>query len=269
MKKLLSIMMLIFIATLSILSVGCEETTVTPPDEPVYVFYYFDVGGLSQTEINPVSVQVGKPTGEFALPEDVPPLDGYQTAWFIDEDKSILYDPNNVATESITLYLGYAPRTYNVFFVYDNSLEFVGEFPTTYVHGQKTPLPQINLGEGYQKDVRWVYGSGDKDYYTSAIPENAIGDITLTFSAQPIYYYISYRTGIDNVEFTANDNPEKYDVTMGTYVLKEPTVEGKVFKYWVLKTTDGKDPLRNTVVKELDLQMFKSRLAITLFAVWE
>lgn len=269
MKKILSIIMLIFIATLSIFSVGCKETTVTPSNEPVYVLYYFDIGGLSQTEINPISVQVGKPSGELAIPEDVPSLDGYQIAWFIDEDKSILYDPNAIVTESITLYLGYAPRTYNVYFVYDNSLEFVGEFPTTYVHGQKTSLPQINLGEGYQKDVRWVYGSGDKDYYTSAIPEDAIGDITLTFSAQPIYYYISYRTGIENVEFTTNDNPEKYDVTLGTYVLKAPTVEGKVFKYWVLKSSDGKDPLYNTVVKEIDLQMFKSRLAITLFAVWE
>lgn len=270
MKKILSFILLIFIISLSIFAVGCDkEITVGPNEEPVYVLYYFDMDNLSKTTMEPISLQVGKEVGELPIPSDMQVLDGYYGAWFIDEAKTTLLSPSDIVGESITLYLGYAPQRYSVTLIYDSSLSFTGEFPSSYLHGEETPLPQINLGEGYQKEGKWVYGTGDRDYYTTAIPKTATGDLELTFVAQPIYYHISYSTGISDVEFTENDNPVKYNITMGTYTLKAPTVEGKVFKYWILKSTDGRDELNNTVITELSMDIFRERLFISLFAVWE
>ncbi len=270
MKKILFCLFTVSILIVSIFFVGCDNTTtITPSDDPVYVLYSFNTEGLSKVELEPRSLQVGKEGGVFYIPTDFTNIDGYYGAWFTDEAKTILYNPTDIVNESITLYLGYAPQSYSVTFIYDSSLSFTGEFPSTYIHGEETSLPQINLGEGYQKEGKWVYGTGDKDYYTSAIPKSAMGDLELTFVAQPIYYHISYSTGISDVEFSENDNPVKYDVTMGVYTLKTPKAEGKVFKHWILKSTDGKDELNNTVITELSMDIFRERLFISLFAVWE
>lgn len=268
MKRFLTSFLLIFIILSSFCFVACVESTPLQPDDS-FVTYSFDLGELSQTTMEPITVQVGKIAGDFPIPEDMEPIDGYYGAWYIDEEKTTLYDSTATVTEPLTLYLGYAPRQYSVTFVYDENLSFSGEFPTYYIHGEQTSLPQINLGEGYQEEIRWVYGTGEREYYTYAIPESAVGDLVLTLSAQPIQYKIFYNTGLSDVDFSENANPSNYNITMGNYSLINPSVEGKVFKYWVLKSTNGKDPLNNTIITELNMDIFRERLVVTLFAVWE
>lgn len=249
------------------LFVGCknreEGQNVTPKEDTFYVVTFLSPE-LECTLPEDVTVKGGEAIETLPYPSDVKNLpQGRSLAWFVDEDLTVLYDGSPLLGDA-TFYLGSKPNVYGVIYVYDRSMTFEGEFPSSYVFGERTLLPTHDDGEGY-REGRWYYGDGEDDYYSIAIPDTCYGDLTLTYVADPVEYRVFYTlSGVDAV----NPNPTAYDITMGDVVLLPAVADGKEFDYWKYGTTVGGDKLEGSKVEVLTFDLVYNH-SFTLIAVWK
>lgn len=266
MKKsaIVCILAILLIITLFI---GCKKSdggqTVTP-NEDAYVVVSFYSLEIDCTIPEPITVKAGVTVEALPYPEDAKNLSqGHSLAWYVDEDLTTLYG-GEALLEDTTLYLGSKPNVYSVTFVYDKSMDFEGEFPTSYVFGERTLLPTHNDGKGYYEG-RWYYGEGEDDYYSIAIPDTCYGDLTLTYVANPVQYSVFYM--LSGVE-AENPNPTIYDITMGDVTLLPAVADGYEFDYWKYGTTSGNDELAGSKIDALTFDLVYGHY-FTLIAVWK
>ncbi len=246
---------------------GCDNKNIDDEDKEIFLTVSFDANGISCTLPEPKTFNVSKEEIVLPIPDDVPQIAGCDPAWFVDKECTILFDSSTKPSEdlNITVYLGYAPKTYSVTYTNKEDFDFEGEFKESYVFGKGVSLPNIDMGKGYQKYGNWYFGEDEKDFYTTAIPTTAMGDLVLTFKPNPIKYNIVYIANLPEGEEMDNPNILTYDVTMEEVVLLPATAEGKTFSHWEYRSVMSK----NKKVETLNLDLFLDSMSFSLWAIWE
>lgn len=266
MKKTI-ILLLILILALT-LFVGCKkegDSTVVTPKGDIKYEVSFESPLWDCTVPEAMTVTGGEKLSDLPFPENVIGFPEYfDLAWYVDEDGTQEYIDEPILADTV-LYLGAKPKTYSLTYEYDESLVFEGEFPSSYVYGEETPLPTRKEGKGYHKNGKWVYGDGETDFFTNIVSSTIYGDLHLEYKIEPIVYDINYRLGSADA---VNPNASTYDVTMGEVLLLPAECEGKEFDRWVYDSTNGHDPLIGTTIEKLDIDLVSEHY-FTLTAVWK
>lgn len=264
-KKFALFILIVILICSMLVFIGCKEQE---KNEKVFITISFDANGIDCTLPEDVVVEVSGDCLVIALPipDDATEITGHDLAWFVDKDCKTLFSAEYLTSEDMTLYLGYAPKTYSITYTNKDEFEFKGEFKDSYVFGVGVPLPNVDLGKGYLPNSgNWYYGDAENEYYTTAIPKTVLGDLVLTFKAKPIKYNIVYIANLPEGVEMENLNPTQYDVTMGTVVLLPPSAEGKTFSHWEYRSVMSKAKR----IEQLDLDLFLETMSFSLWAVWE
>lgn len=266
-----------------ILTVGClgltsckkdndDNDVIFIPTAPFKVTLIFDLKDIEASEINPISYVFGWDNQTLPIPSDAEEVDGYRLTWFLDNQTTIEFqnDPRIASTlgykanDEITLYLGYAPRTYSITYTNLREFDFQGEFPDSFTYGEGVSLPQVNLGVGYQiNSGNWYYGDGENDYFTTGVSTTCCQDLILTYVPKPIVYHITYSSGEVNLDMI-NPNPLEYDITMDSIILQPASAEGKVFSHWEYRSTKERREITS-----IDINLFLESMSFTIWAVWD
>jgi|GEM_PF-4465842 len=264
MKRFLAIIA-IFIFAVCFTACKKEQGTTVVPDKVASCTLSFESPEITCTLPDPISATVGAGVTDLPYPKDAVGVPEYMhLQWFTDEELTVPYLGDALISDTV-LYLGLVPNVYSITYEYDKNLTFQGDFPTTYVYGELTPLPTRKENKGYQANGKWVYGEGEDAYFTMAISPTVYGDLNLVYQVEPIKYRISYAlSGVD----ATNPNPVEYDITMGTITLLPAVAEGKEFDYWQYASTNAHDPLIGSKVESLDFD-FVYEHSFTLKAVWK
>lgn len=268
-KKFAIVLLIGILLFSSLVFVACKHDNDINENKKVFITISFDSNEIECTLPEDMTVEVSGTCINFALPipSDVPTREGYEPAWFFDRECKTIFSATAVPSNDITLYLGYNPKTYRITYTNKDEYNFEGNFEENYVYGEGVPLPNVDLGVGYNrpKSGNWYYGEGENDYYTLSIPKNAIGDLVLTFKPKAIEYDIVYVSNLpDGVEME-NPNILIYDVTMGRVELLPPSAEGKTFSHWEYRQVMSKAKK----IEYLDLDLILDGMNFTIWAVWQ
>lgn len=245
MKKSL-VCILIVCALVGLAACNHSTTTVTPQDTLVTVRFVVDEiywpVGADEFDLPTLSLKAGEALGELPLPEEaVLAVDDHSGfVWCYDQQGEEDYDPTRAVETDLTLYLVEKGLQYTITYHYDESLTFEGDFPATYRYGERTTLPNADLGNGYRDKGNWYYG--ESSYWTVAIPVGTYGDLDLTFRGDPISYRVNYRSGIVGVgaDEIDNPNPSTWNIELGKVMPLAPaSYQGKTFVGWVVRFNAG------------------------------
>lgn len=278
MKKFAIILLIGILLCTMLVFGGCHEKNDNK-NKTVFITISFDVNGIECTTPEDVVVEVSGTCLNVALPipDEAPELEGHELAWFLEPECKTLFSLADVPLKDMTLYLGYAPKTYRITYTNKDAYDFVGEFEDFYVYGEGVPLPNIDLGKGYSNVGKWFYGEGESEYFTTSVSKSAYGDLVLTFKPDPIKYKVKYELNLpDNLPKPLpdglkieNPNPAYYDLTMGKVYLLPLVVtglEGLKFSHWEYRKTNAK----TRKIEYLDLDLFlEGGMGFSLWAVWE
>lgn len=277
-KKFAIILLIVILISSVLVLAGCRNKN-DGGNKTVFITISFDTNGINCTCPEPLTVEVSGTCINIGLPipSDAPELDGHELAWFFDPECKKLFSATDVPLKDMTLYLGYAPKSYHITYTNKDAYDFEGEFEEYYVYGEGVALPNVALGDGYQPQGNWYYGDGENDFYTTSVPKTTYGDLVLTFRPNPIKYEIRYQLNLpdslpkplpDGMKIE-NPNPAFYDVTMGKVYLLPLAVEGMEglkFSHWEYRATMAKP--RKIEYLDLDL-LLEGGMSFSLWAVWE
>ena len=228
--------------------VACNHSakTVTPQDSTVTVSFVVDEiywpANVDELNVPSVTIKAGEALGELPIPSQAELAVDINTefVWCYDEAGLEEYDPTRLVEEDLTLYLVEKGILYTITYHYVANLQFEGDFPATYRYGDRTLLPNAQMGNGYREKGNWYYD--ETGYWTVAIPVGTHGDLDLTFHGDPIPYTVAYRSGIVGVSMSeiTNPNPTTWDIEMGKVMPLSPaSYEGKTFVGWIIRFSSG------------------------------
>ena len=277
-KKFAIILLIGILLTSMLIFGGCHDKNDNK-NKTFFITISFDTNGIECTCPEPVTVEVSGTCLNIGLPipDDAAEYAGHELAWFTDPECKKLFSVDEVPKTDITLYLGYAPKTYHITYTNKDAYDFEGEFAEYYVYGEGVALPNVNLGAGFQQQGNWYYGEGEKDFYTTSVPKTVYGDLVLTFKPNPIKFEIRYELNLpDNLPKPLpngvkieNPNPAFYDVTMGKVYLLPLTVtgiDGLTFSHWEYRNAFAK----TRKIEYLDLDLLSEfGMNFSLWAVWK
>lgn len=233
MKKIFAILLCL----LSVAILVCcknKPTIVTPQTTTVTVQFVVSERYQDIAAPQDLVLDAGEEGGEIPFPEDAVPNSVFNNLqWFYDEQLTLPYDPSAKVEEDTVLYLGETPKSFAITYRLDESLTYVGEFPTSYTYGEEPiALPKVD-SVGYAPYPSWYCVETDSIVY--AVPTTVGGNLTL-LSPDPLSYTIHYNSGLTDVSMEDVDNPNPATITVKNepIELQPLTYRGQTSTGWQL-----------------------------------